>query len=49
MDLLVAFGIVLKQKREALRLSQEELSFEAGLHRTYISLSNGSIIKSPVH
>ncbi|NEO53727.1 MAG: hypothetical protein F6K54_11930 [Okeania sp. SIO3B5] len=31
MSLAEAFGRVLKQKREALKLSQEELGFEAGL------------------
>ncbi|NEP04013.1 MAG: helix-turn-helix transcriptional regulator [Okeania sp. SIO2G4] len=41
-----AFGRVLKQKREALKLSQEELGFEAGLHRTYISLLERGL-KSP--
>ncbi len=46
MDLATAFGIILKQKREALKLSQEELSFEAGLHRTYISLLERGL-KSP--
>lgn len=46
MGLAEAFGRVLKQKREALKLSQEELSFEAGLHRTYISLFERGL-KSP--
>jgi transcriptional regulator with XRE-family HTH domain len=40
------FGQVLKQRREALNLSQEELAFEAGLHRTYISLLERGV-KSP--
>jgi Predicted transcriptional regulator len=40
------FGQVLKQRREFLNLSQEELAFEAGLHRTYISLLERGI-KSP--
>ncbi|GGA02682.1 helix-turn-helix domain-containing protein [Okeania sp. KiyG1] len=46
MSLAEAFGRVLKQKREALKLSQEELGFEAGLHRTYISLLERGL-KSP--
>jgi transcriptional regulator with XRE-family HTH domain len=29
-------GIVLRAKRESLGISQEEFSFEVGLHRTYI-------------
>jgi transcriptional regulator with XRE-family HTH domain len=40
------FGKVLKQRREFLNLSQEELAFEAGLHRTYISLLERGV-KSP--
>ncbi len=46
MTLAKVFGKVLKQKREALNLSQEELAFEAGLHRTYISLLERGI-KTP--
>lgn len=30
------FGINLRQRREALRLSQEDCAEKAGLHRTYI-------------
>jgi transcriptional regulator with XRE-family HTH domain len=33
-----AFGKALKHHREQKGLSQEELAFESGLHRTYISL-----------
>ena len=33
-----AFGIALRQERKAARLSQEELAFEAGIQRNYISL-----------
>jgi len=31
------FGLAIKQRRQELGISQEELSFQAGLHRTYIS------------
>ena len=33
-----AFGMVLKEHREALKLSQEKLAFQAGLDRTFISM-----------
>jgi transcriptional regulator with XRE-family HTH domain len=33
-----AFGNVLKEIRQKISLSQEELGFESGYHRTYISL-----------
>ncbi|SME72880.1 transcriptional repressor DicA [Bacillus cereus] len=33
-----AFGIVLNRHRTNLQLSQEELAFQSGLDRTYISL-----------
>jgi transcriptional regulator with XRE-family HTH domain len=33
-----AFGKVLKEIRQEHSLSQEELGFESGCHRTYISL-----------
>ncbi len=46
MTLAKVFGQVLKQRREFLNLSQEELAFEAGLHRTYISLLERGV-KSP--
>lgn len=39
MDTLQArFGAVVRRRREAARLSQEDLAHRAGLHRTYISL-----------
>ena len=31
------FGCAIKQRRQELGISQEELSFRSGLHRTYIS------------
>jgi transcriptional regulator with XRE-family HTH domain len=31
------FGDAVRQRRVALGLSQEDLAFESGLHRTYIS------------
>lgn len=37
-DVNKAFGIRVRRRREALGLSQEELAFQAGLHRTYVSL-----------
>lgn len=46
MSLAKAFGQVLKQKRETLRLTQEQLAFEVNLHRTYISLLERGL-KSP--
>ncbi|MFZ1024641.1 MAG: helix-turn-helix transcriptional regulator [Limnoraphis robusta] len=46
MSLGQAFGQILKQKRETLKLTQEQLAFEVGLHRTYISLLERGI-KSP--
>jgi transcriptional regulator with XRE-family HTH domain len=30
------FGMLMRNKRYALNISQEELSFRSGLHRTYI-------------
>ena len=37
-ELEAAFGQVVRQMREAKGMSQEELSFACGRHRTYISL-----------
>lgn len=46
MDLEQAFGIVIREQRNRLGMSQEELSFRCGLHRTYLSqLERG--LKSP--
>jgi len=36
-EIKARFGRRLRQLREANRLSQEELAFRAGLHRTYVS------------
>lgn len=35
--LLVQFGAAIRAARESRGLSQEELAFAAGLHRTYVS------------
>jgi len=32
----IAFGKLLRKKRNALTISQEELAFQSGLHRTYV-------------
>ena len=32
-----SFGIVLRERRESLGLSQEEFADKAGIHRTYVS------------
>jgi transcriptional regulator with XRE-family HTH domain len=41
-----AFGLTLQKMRKARKISQEELGFESGYHRTYISqLERG--LKSP--
>jgi transcriptional regulator with XRE-family HTH domain len=37
-DVAVAFGKVLRQLRKEAGLTQEQLGFEAGLLRTYISI-----------
>ena len=42
----VSFGPVLRKLRENAALSQEQLAFRSGLHRTYISLLERGI-KSP--
>lgn len=31
------FGLLLKKKRKSLGMSQDELAFQSGLHRTYVS------------
>jgi transcriptional regulator with XRE-family HTH domain len=36
LPLLRAFGELVRTKREAAGLSQEELAFRVGLHRTYV-------------
>ncbi len=33
-----AFGRVMRRRREHQRVSQEQLAFRAGLHRTYVSM-----------
>lgn len=37
MDIRKRIGINVRQKRDALGLSQEALAHESGIHRTYIS------------
>jgi DNA-binding XRE family transcriptional regulator len=37
-DVLIKFGNKVRQFRKEKNLSQEELSFKAGLHRTYIGM-----------
>jgi transcriptional regulator with XRE-family HTH domain len=37
-ELQMQFGLVLRERRQAAGLSQEELSERAGLHRTYVGL-----------
>lgn len=36
-DIKKRFGLAIKQRRKELDISQEELAFRAGIHRTYIS------------
>lgn len=36
-DIRKRFGLAIKQRRHEIGISQEELSFRAKLHRTYIS------------
>ena len=38
MELALAFGSVLRAHRKAMGLTQEQLGFEAGLERNYISM-----------
>ena len=35
-EICKAFGVAVRARREELGLSQEELGFKAGLHRTYV-------------
>ena len=37
-DILIKFGLRVKELRKEKKLSQEELSFKADLHRTYIGM-----------
>jgi transcriptional regulator with XRE-family HTH domain len=37
-EILVRFGLRVKELRKEKKLSQEELSFKADLHRTYIGM-----------
>ncbi|EPH18725.1 MULTISPECIES: helix-turn-helix domain-containing protein [Prevotellaceae] len=37
-DVLVRFGQIVRRYREDMNISQEELAFRAGLHRTYIGM-----------
>lgn len=35
-DIRISFGKILREKRQNLGISQEELAFRSGLHRTYV-------------
>jgi len=35
-EIRLAFGKLLREKRQELGISQEELAFRSGLHRTYV-------------
>ena len=37
-EILVSFGRKVQMRRKELKLSQEQLAEEAGLHRTYIGM-----------
>lgn len=37
LDIKQRFGLAIKQRRQELGVSQEELAYNASLHRTYIS------------
>lgn len=37
-EFLIRFGLKVKQNRKKLGISQEELAFRAGFHRTYIGM-----------
>ncbi|WP_436515418.1 helix-turn-helix domain-containing protein [Ekhidna sp. To15] len=37
-ELSKSFGVVVRVRRTELKLSQEELAHQAGLHRTYIGM-----------
>ena len=46
MDIGTAVGEELRASREKRRISQEQLGFDAGIHRTYVSLIERGL-KSP--
>ena len=35
-EIRLSFGALLREKRQSLKISQEELAFRSGLHRTYV-------------
>jgi transcriptional regulator with XRE-family HTH domain len=37
LDIKQRFGLAIKQRRQELGISQEELAYRASLHRTYVS------------